>query len=182
MGQRESVPPLLFCEHIALPALSYKGREKQTFGNTVPVNITLLFHYTRRRLAVLCLRFSKQLSRFMMKNLTALIVASLFAGAAFAQAPVTTTTTPNGTATAPATKSDVNAAAKAEKAEIKANEKAQKAAADAAETSVKADAKAAKKEAHAQAKAEKKIVDAKKDAAKAQIDADTKVEHDHAHK
>jgi hypothetical protein len=114
-----------------------------------------------------------------MKKLTALIAATLFAGVAFAQAPVAVTTSPQGTVTAPATKGDVKAAAKLEKTEIKANEKIEKAAADAAVTGTKADAKAAKTKASARAKAQKKILAAKKDVAEAQVDASAKVAKDH---
>ena len=114
-----------------------------------------------------------------MKKLTALIAATMFAGVAFAQAPVAVTTSPQGTVTAPATKGDVKAAAKLEKTEIKANEKIEKAAADAAVTGTKADAKAAKTKASARAKAQKKILAAKKDVAEAQVDASAKVAKDH---
>jgi hypothetical protein len=113
-----------------------------------------------------------------MKKLSALIASTLFVGVAFAQAPVATTTTGQGTSVAPATKGDVKAAAKVEKAEIKANEKIDKAVADAAVTSTKADAKAAKTKAGAQAKADKKILAAKKDVAEAQVDANAKAFRD----
>lgn len=104
-----------------------------------------------------------------MKKLTALTIATLFAGVAFAQTAVTV----------PATKGDVKAAARVEKAEIKANEKIDKAVADAAVTETKADAKAIKTKTHAKAKANKKILAAKKDVADAQVDANTKISRDH---
>jgi hypothetical protein len=106
-----------------------------------------------------------------MKKLSALIAATLFAGAAFAQAPAVVVE--------PATKGDVKAAAKVEKAEIKATEKINKAQADQAVTETKADAKAAKKKADAQAKADKKILAAKKDVAEAHVEAGDKINKNH---
>ncbi|MET0961325.1 MAG: hypothetical protein ABWY05_00685 [Noviherbaspirillum sp.] len=112
-----------------------------------------------------------------MKQLSALIVATLFAGAAFAQAPAVVAAP--AAKTELATKSDVKAAAKVEKVEINATEKINKAVADQAVTDTKADAKAAKTKADAQAKADKKILSAKKDVAEAHVEAGAKIDKNH---
>jgi hypothetical protein len=112
-----------------------------------------------------------------MKKLSALIAATLFAGVAFAQAPVVVAD-PAAKGEI-ATKGDVKAAAKVERAEIKATEKINKAVADQAVTETKADAKAAKTKAEAQAKADKKILAAKKDVAEAHVEAGEKMHKDH---
>lgn len=90
----------------------------------------------------------------MTKMITAFI-ATMFAGAAFAQAPATTApntaTTP--AITAPATKAEVKADAKAEKAEAKAEKKAEKADTKAEKKAEKAEIKVDKKAEKADAKA-----------------------------
>ena len=111
-----------------------------------------------------------------MKKLSALIVATLFSGIAFAQAPAAVVSA-NANAEL-ATKADVKAAAKVEKAEINATEKINKAVADQAVTDTKADAKAVKTKADAQAKADKKILAAKKDVAEAHVEAGAKMNKD----
>jgi hypothetical protein len=88
--------------------------------------------------------------RIYMNKLIAAFVATLFAGAAFAQTPATTVTK---TTTVPATKAEVKADAKVDK------------------TEAKADAKDDKMHAKAHAKAEKKIFAAEKDVKKAEVDA-----------
>ena len=71
-----------------------------------------------------------------MTKLIAAFVATLFAGAAFAQAPASTAHTP-----VPDTKTEVKAEAKVDKTEAKAEEKIAKAKAEEKETDAKADAK-----------------------------------------
>ena len=106
--------------------------------------------------------------REFMKTLIAAVVATLFAGAAFAQAPAAQAVT---TSPVPATKAEVRTEAKVEKAEAKADAKIAVAKADEKVAVVKADAKAEKTDAKAHKKANVKVAEAKKDLHEVKVDA-----------
>jgi hypothetical protein len=103
-----------------------------------------------------------------MKTQIAAVVATLFAGAAFAQTPAAQAVT---TSPVPATKAEVRTEAKVEKAEAKADAKIAVAKADEKVSVVKADAKAEKSDAKAHKKANVKIAEAKKDLHEVKVDA-----------